>query len=89
MEFIKKLQQKPQSTRKLIIYLATTFVMIIIIAIWLFSFSKNIKPSDIKKQTEIPSLFENIKKDFSVLKENISASLKNINLEINEEQEKN
>jgi len=89
MKFIERLQQKSQSTKKLIVWLATIFVMIIIIAIWLFSFSKNIKPSEIKKQTEIPSLFESIGKDFSVLKDKISASLKNINLKIDGEQEKN
>jgi len=87
MKFIERLQQKPQSTKKLIVWLATIFVMIIIIAIWLFSFS--IKSPEIEKQTEIPSLFENIKKDFSILKDKIGASLENINLKINDEQEKN
>ncbi|MBU2564523.1 hypothetical protein KKA23_03015 [Patescibacteria group bacterium] len=51
--------------------------MIIIIAIWLSSFSRNISLEKEVEKTEIPSLFENIKKDFSALKENILASLKN------------
>jgi len=81
MKLIKKLQKKPRSFRLLILWLATAFVMLIIVFIWLFSFSRNFSSQEIEteaKDTKIPSLFESIKKDFSDLKENISASLKKI-----------
>ncbi|MBU3922817.1 hypothetical protein KJ684_01090 [Patescibacteria group bacterium] len=77
MKLIQELQKKPQSTKNLIIWIASIFIMIIIIAIWLSSFSRNISLEKEVEKTEIPSLFENIKKDFSALKENILASLKN------------
>lgn len=80
MKFIEKLQEKSRSTRLLILWLASFLVMVIIIAIWLFSFSK---PHFQKTEKEIkvsnlPSLFESIEKDFSILKQKLEASLKNI-----------
>lgn len=87
MGFIKKLQKKPRSTRLLILWLASFLVMVIIIAIWLFSFSRTSFQKTEKEvgATNLPSLFESIGKDFSVFKQKLEASLKEINLEKNEE----
>jgi hypothetical protein len=85
MNFIEKLQNKPKKTRILILWLASIFVMIVIIIIWLFSFSKNTNNQNAKDElnkTELPSLFETIKSDFSAIKQNISGSLKEIKTEV-------
>jgi len=84
MNFIKKIQQKPRSTRVFVLWLSVVLVMIIIIAIWLFSFSHTIHSQKIEKgieKTELPSLFESLKRDFSSLKQQLEASFKNINPE--------
>lgn len=81
MIFLKKIQEKPRSTRVLILWLASFFVMVIVIIIWLLSFSKNFQPKEIKQETEktnLPSLFESIKKDFSTFKQGMKANLKDI-----------
>ena len=90
MRFIKKIQEKPKSTRVLILWFSTGLVMILIIAIWLFSFSYS---PNIRKEKEeaqnlnLPSLFKSIKNDFSSLKEKMEASLKNIDTENLQENE--
>jgi uncharacterized membrane protein YvbJ len=84
INLIKKIQQKPRSTRTLILWLSTILVMIVIIAIWLFSFSRNLRSKKTGTEietTNLPSLFESLKKDFSSFKQGLEASLKNINLE--------
>lgn len=81
MNFLKKIQEKPHSTRLLILWLGSFFVMVIVIIIWLLSFSRNFQPKEIKQEagkTNLPSLFESIGKDFSTFKQGIEASLKNI-----------
>ncbi|MFZ5559741.1 MAG: hypothetical protein ACOZAL_03030 [Patescibacteria group bacterium] len=83
--FIKKIQQKPRSSRLLILWLSTILVMLIIIAIWLFSFSRSLKSERASKEikeTNLPSLFETLKRDFSSFKQELEASFKN--MEINE-----
>jgi len=88
MNFFKKLQQKSRSTRLLILWLASFLVMVIIIIIWLFSFSRNFQPREAEKEIEasnLPSLFKSIEKDFSIFKQKLEASLKEINLENNNE----
>ena len=90
MNFIEKLQKKSRSTRLLILWLTTSLVMIIIIIIWLFGFSRDLAFKETEKENEtesFPSLFESIKKDFSIFKQGLEASLKSINLEINEQGE--
>jgi flagellar basal body-associated protein FliL len=85
MDFIEKLQNKPKRTRILILWLASALVMIIIVIIWLFTFSRNTNNQNAKnelKKTELPSLFETIKNDFSAIKQNISGSLKEIKTEV-------
>lgn len=86
-KFIQKIQQRPWASRLLILWLSTALVMIIIIAIWLFSFSRTLHSNKAKKEikeTNLPSLFESIKIDFSLFKQGLEASLKNLNLEKNE-----
>lgn len=89
MKFIKKIQQKPRSFRILILWLVSFLVMIIVILIWLFSFSRNLGSKEVEKENELqelPSLFESIEKDFSIFKQGLEASLKSLNKEINEEE---
>jgi len=84
MKILKKLQEKPRSTRLLILWLASFLVMVVIIIIWLFSFSRNIqfqKSEEEIKATNLPSLFESIEKDFSVLKQKLEGSIKEIQYE--------
>ena len=90
MKFIEKLQKKSRSARLLILWLTTFLVMFIIIIIWLFGFSRDLAFKETEKENEaesFPSLFESIKKDFSIFKQGLEASLKSINLEINEQGE--
>ena len=90
MNFIKKIQQKPRSTRVFILWLSVVLVMIVIVAIWLFSFShSNYSQKTEKgiKKTELPSLFESLGRDFSSLKQQLEASFKNINLQNEGEKE--
>jgi len=87
MSFVEKLQKKPKTMRVLILWLATGLVMIIIIIVWIFSFSQNSKSSEEKKNaeaTELPSLFKSIGKDFSIFKQSLEASLKDIKSETND-----
>ncbi|MBA7638480.1 hypothetical protein ES703_46136 [subsurface metagenome] len=88
MKFIEKLQKKPRSARLLILWLTTFLAMLIIIIIWLFGFSRDLAFKETEKENEaenFPSLFESIKKDLSIFKQGLEASLKSINLEINEQ----
>lgn len=76
MRLIKKIQKKPRSTRVLIVWVSTFIVMIIVVLIWLFSFSKGFQSQSAEKEIEqsnLPSLFESIKKDFSTVKNNLKA----------------
>jgi len=61
--------------------------MVIIVVVWLFSFSHNLKEQKASKNSEnsgIPSLFQTLKKDFSSFKESMEAAVKNINSTENE-----
>lgn len=90
MSFIDNLQKKPKKVRILIVWTATICVMIIIVMIWLFSFSKNLgreKIGEEIKETKLPSLFESIGKDFSIFKQELEASFKSIKDLINEGQQ--
>ncbi len=88
MKILKKLQEKPRSTRLLVLWLASFLVMAVIIVIWLFSFSKNIQFQESEEEieaTNLPSLFESIEKDFSVLKQKLEGSIKDIQYEAESE----
>lgn len=89
IEFIKKIQQKPKSTRLLILWVSSVIVVLIIIIIWIFTFPKNTnnKKSELV-ETQLPSLIKTIKDDFSSVKENIGASIKGIQAEIEAEEVK-
>lgn len=87
MSFIDNLQKKPKKTRVLIVLAESICVMIIIIIIWLFSFSRNLDTKKVEQgigDTKIPSLFESIGKDFSLLKQKLEASFKSVKDQINE-----
>lgn len=88
MKFIKNLQQKSRSTRLLILWLASFLFMVIIVIIWILSFSETFQSQKAEKEietTDLPSLFKSIEKDFSIFKQGLEASLKNIKLEEYEE----
>lgn len=92
MDFIEKLQSKPKKTKVLILWVSSGFVMLIIIAIWLFSFSVNSEKKNVGddlKKTELPSLFESLKQDFSIFKEKISAGLKEIKTSVDQVEQNN
>lgn len=81
MSFIEKLQNKSKTTKTLILWLATGSIMAIIVIVWIFSFSHRAK-INIKENvenTKIPSLFESLGRDFTIFKQGLEASLKNIN----------
>jgi len=81
MSFIENLQNKPRKTRLLILWTASISVMLVIIVVWLASFSQNSKPADTKdelEQTQLPSLFESFKQDISTFKEALDASVNEI-----------
>jgi hypothetical protein len=81
MDIIEKLQNKPKKTRVLILWISSGFVMLVIILIWLFSFSGSNDSKDVSddlEKTKLPSLFESMKQDFSIFKEKLSASFKEI-----------
>jgi len=73
--FIKKIQRKPKSARILILWISTLVAMIIIVAIWFFSFSRGLGEKSEKENLEIPSLFESIKTDFSTFKEQFNEEI--------------
>lgn len=72
LEFIEKLQKKPEVSRKKIAALTTLAIMIFIIAIWLVALSF---PSAKKETREAKGPFESLKEDFlnfyGIVKENI------------------
>jgi len=88
--FIKKIQNKPRSARLLILWTTTALVMVLIIIVWLFSFSRNQGSQKVEeniKQTNLPSLFESLGKDFSIFKDKLDASLKDLNQEVSSQTE--
>jgi len=81
MSFLEKLQAKPKRTRTLILWTASILFMAIIVVVWFFSFFRSLESEKINKETEdsgLPSLFESIKKDFSLFKQGLQASFKKI-----------
>lgn len=90
MKFIKNLQQKSRSTRLLILWLASFLFMVIIVIIWIFSFSQTFQSKKAEKEiktTDLPALFESIKKDFSIFKQGLEANIKGLEESYEGEQE--
>jgi flagellar basal body-associated protein FliL len=83
MSLIEKIQNQSKKKRLLILWVSTAAIMIIVLLVWFFSFSRNLsKSKENSKGAEagnLPSLFESIKKDFSVFKGFFDASVKEIN----------
>jgi hypothetical protein len=82
MSLIGKIQNQPKRKRLIILWISTVAIMMIVLGIWFFSFSRNLdKLKENKKNTEtgsFPSLFESIKKDFSAFKGIFKASVKEV-----------
>ncbi len=85
MNFLKKLQQKPKKTKVLILWISSAIVMMLIISVWLFIFPRNTDKKDFSndlEKTNLPSLFESFKQDFSALKQKFNADLKEVTTEV-------
>jgi len=87
MSFIEKIQKQPRRKRAIILWVSTGVVMLIIVFIWLFSFSRSLEkfnqPQETTKakqteQNSMPSLFESLKRDFSAFKDIFKASVKEL-----------
>lgn len=86
--FVKKIQEKPRSTRVIILWLLTATVMFVVVAVWIFSFSKISKKTKNEiDQTGFPSLFESIGKDFNMLKQGLEANINDLKNISNEEEQ--
>ena len=93
MSFIEKIQNQPKGKRLLILWISVAVVMAVILLIWFFSFSRSLEKESTArgnlKESGLPSLLENIKKDMSSLKGVFNASVKeveDIQIQINEGQ---
>lgn len=92
MNIINKLQQKSKATRIFVLWASCGFFMIIVIAIWISSFSRNTNNENVNdnlKKTKLPSLFESIKQDFSIFKQKFNAGIEEIKTEVEETEQNN
>jgi hypothetical protein len=64
LEFIEKLQKKPEASRKKILAVSLFFIMAAIIAVWLTVFNLNFKSGELKKVSEPFNLIKEDLKDF-------------------------
>jgi len=82
MSLIEKIQNQSRKKRLIVLWVSTAAVMIIVLLVWFFSFSRNLsKSKENNKGAEagnLPSLFESIKKDLSAFKGLFDASVKEI-----------
>ena len=90
MNFIERLQNKPRYIRVQIFLISVILVMTVIIFTWLFFLKSSLESSNItqepsREEQSIPSLFNTLKEDFSILKKNLKAEIKGV-LEINEDE---
>jgi len=92
MSLIEKIQNQPRRKRLVILWVSTGAVMLVIAAVWLFSFSRSLEKNNQSKQvvntqekkegSSLPSLFESLKKDFSDLKNMFRAGVKEIDTKV-------
>ncbi len=64
LEFIEKLQKKPEASRKKILAISLFFIMAAIIAVWLTVFNLNFKSEELKKVGAPFNLIKEDLKDF-------------------------
>ena len=71
--FIKNLQERPETTKKFILWSGVSIIMAAILAFWVITFLSQIPPSEegadaqnIKK--ELPGIWEELKNQFNNLK---------------------
>ncbi|MFH0803693.1 MAG: hypothetical protein V1877_01065 [Candidatus Tagabacteria bacterium] len=64
LEFIEKLQKKPETSRKKILAVSLFFTMAAIIAVWLTVFNLNFKSGELKKVSAPFNLIKEDLKDF-------------------------
>ncbi len=64
LEFIEKLQKKPEASRKKILAISLFFIMTAIIAVWLTVFNLNFKGGELKKVGGPFNLIKEDLKDF-------------------------
>ena len=91
MSFIEKIQNQPRRKKMVILWFSTGAVMVIIIAIWLFSFSRSLSKTkqfgsyneqEANAESSLPSLFESLKRDFSALKNIFNSGVRDINTKV-------
>jgi len=90
MNFIERLQNKPRYIRVQIFLVSVILIMAVIIFTWLFFLKFSLEASNVKQEVyqekqSIPSLFNTLKEDFSILKKGLEAKIKGT-LEINEDE---
>lgn len=64
LEFIEKLQKKPETSRKKILAVSLFFIMAAIIAVWLTIFKLDFKGEELKKVSAPFNLIKEDLKDF-------------------------
>lgn len=72
-QFIKKLQQKSESVKHLIMWSGVFLIMVVIFTFWLVTFPSQIPPAENdeatkKIQKELPGIWQNLKGQFNNLK---------------------
>lgn len=89
-KFIQNLQNKPEPTKKLILWLSTGAIMLIIGSGWIVSFQGN-QPNPSQAQASknnFANIFQSFKKDMASLKEIIPSSTTKRNIKEKAEQKR-
>lgn len=73
-QFIKKLQEKPESVKHMIMWTATLFIMVLIFTFWVWNFSNEISRSNSAAEvpapeniSQLPSAWQSLKSQFENL----------------------
>ncbi len=91
MSFIKKLQNKPRFIRIQILWISVILIMLIIFSFWMVFLKASLSAPTSEKESQkssqsMPSLFNTIKNDIGLLKNNLKAGIEKIT-ELGEEKE--
>jgi flagellar basal body-associated protein FliL len=91
MSLIEKIQKQPRRKRAIILWVSTAVIMLIIVFVWMYSFSRSLEKfnqpkatakSNQTEQNSMPSLFESLKRDFSAFKDIFKASVKELDTKV-------
>lgn len=83
MSIIKKLQNKPRYIRIQVLWISVILIMVIISSLWLFFLNRSLGASktekkSVEKENSVPSLFNTLKEDFSLLKDKLEAGIQSV-----------